>query len=155
MPLCFPLESPPQTSEVCATGERERLSGMQAARIVQAIGILVVCLALGIGLAACGGDDDGSATTATETTTDETTTDDGTTPVGREVFVANCGSCHTLSDAGTSGAIGPSLDGAGYSEDQVAEQVREGGGGMPAFEDTLSDEEITEVAAYVAAASSG
>jgi sulfite dehydrogenase len=75
--------------------------------------------------------------------------------MGREVFVANCGSCHTLSDAGTDGTIGPGLDGTSLSASDVEEQVRNGGGAMPAFEGTLSDEEITEVAAYVAAASSG
>jgi mono/diheme cytochrome c family protein len=31
----------------------------------------------------------------------------------------------------------------------VMEQVRNGGGGMPAFEGTLSDDEIQDVAAYV------
>jgi sulfite dehydrogenase len=75
--------------------------------------------------------------------------------MGREVFVANCGSCHTLSDAGTDGTIGPALDGTSLPASDVEEQVRNGGGAMPAFEGTLSDEEITEVAAYVAAASSG
>ena len=32
---------------------------------------------------------------------------------------------------------------------QVLEQVRSGGNGMPAFEDTLTDEQIRDVAAYV------
>jgi mono/diheme cytochrome c family protein len=110
--------------------------------------LVLVALAVGLGVAACGGGDDGDSTT-TEEAAEETTA------VGREVFVANCGTCHTLSDAGTSGAIGPSLDDAGLSAETVEAQVRSGGGGMPAFEDTLSDEEITEVAAYVAAASGG
>lgn len=115
--------------------------------------LLAVSLAA-FGVAACGGDDEAAETTTEETTTEETTTGE-TSPAGKEIFVANCGSCHTLSDAGTSGAVGPQLDGGGYSADQVEEQVRNGGGAMPAFEDTLSDEEIQEVAAYVAAASSG
>ena len=29
---------------------------------------------------------------------------------GKDIFLANCGSCHTLADAGTSGKIGPNLD---------------------------------------------
>jgi len=125
----------------------------------RAIALLLVVSAVGLGVAACGGDDEASDTTTTAETTTETTTDETTTgestAVGREVFVANCGTCHTLSDAGTSGSIGPELDGGGYSVDQVEQQVRNGGGGMPAFEDTLSDEEIQEVAAYVAASSEG
>ena len=121
----------------------------------RAIALFLVVSAVGLGVAACGGDDEAADTTTTaETTTDETTTGESTA-VGREVFVANCGTCHTLSDAGTSGSVGPELDGGGYSVDQVEQQVRNGGGGMPAFEDTLSDEEIQEVAAYVAASSGG
>jgi mono/diheme cytochrome c family protein len=115
------------------------------------IPIVLVTLLLGLAGVACGGDDngDGSATTTTEETTAETT-DGTTTDAGREVFVAECGSCHTLSDAGTSGTIGPSLDGVGLSEAEIVEQVPNGGGGMPAFEGQLSDEEIAQVAAYVA-----
>jgi len=118
----------------------------------RAIVLLLVASAVGLGVAACGGDDDADSTTTEETTTEETTTGE-TTAVGREVFIANCGTCHTLSDAGTSGTIGPALDGGGYSVEQVEQQVRSGGGAMPAFEDTLSDEEIGEVAVYVAATS--
>jgi sulfite dehydrogenase len=111
---------------------------------MRVLALALVALALGLGGTACGGDDEAG-----------TTTTDDTTAVGREVFIANCGSCHTLSDAGTDGTIGPNLDGAGYEAAMVEEQVRNGGGAMPAFEGTLSDEEITEVSAYVAAASSG
>jgi mono/diheme cytochrome c family protein len=103
---------------------------------------------MGAALPACGGDDAAS-------TTETTTAAEGSTAMGREVFIANCGGCHMLDDAGTTGAVGPALDGAALSVDRVEEQVRNGGGGMPAFADTLSEEEITEVAAYVAAASSG
>jgi cytochrome c551 len=116
-----------------------------ARRIALALVLLVLC----VGLAACGGDDDSAATTTEDTTTEETTT---TTEAagGREIFVANCGSCHTLSDAGTSGTVGPSLDGIGLDVSAVETQVRNGGGGMPAFEGDLTDAEITAVSAYVA-----
>jgi len=117
--------------------------------------IALAAAVLGLGGTACGGDDGGSGadTTATETTTEGTTT--GTsTAAGKEIFVANCGSCHTLDDAGTTGSIGPNLDDLDVSTAQVEDQVRNGGGGMPAFGDQLSDEEIQEVAAYVVAARS-
>jgi cytochrome c oxidase subunit 2 len=29
---------------------------------------------------------------------------------GKQLFVQNCGSCHTLADAGTNGTTGPDLD---------------------------------------------
>jgi len=127
------------------------------------IAVLLLALVIALGGAACGDDDDGTGTdtVTTETTTGETTTTDETTTgetsfaAGRTVFVANCGSCHTLSEAGTTGTIGPSLDGASLPQDAVEEQVRNGGGAMPAFEGVLSDEEIENVGAYVAEASGG
>ncbi|MDQ3770159.1 MAG: cytochrome c [Actinomycetota bacterium] len=63
---------------------------------------------------------------------------------------AGCETCHTLGAAGSRGAIGPSLDVRRPPVDRVVSQVREGGGGMPAYADRLSDEEIDAVAAYVA-----
>ena len=115
--------------------------------MVRLIPIVVVALMLGLGGIACGGDDNGNETA---TTTAETTAET-TTAAGRDVFVANCGSCHTLSDAGTSGTIGPNLDQVGLSAAEVETQVRNGGGAMPAFEGDLSDDEIAQVSEYVAA----
>jgi cbb3-type cytochrome c oxidase subunit III len=42
-------------------------------------------------------------------------------------FTESCGSCHTLSAAGTSGAVGPNLDEAlpGQKPEQVAESIRD------------------------------
>jgi mono/diheme cytochrome c family protein len=117
------------------------------------IAVALLALMLGVGLAACGEDDENGDTTTTETTTETTTdeTDETTTAAGRVVFIDRCGACHTLSEAGTTGTVGPGLDDTTLSEDEIADQVREGGGGMPAFEGDLSDEEIESVAAYVAA----
>jgi mono/diheme cytochrome c family protein len=118
--------------------------------IARRLAVAVLALALAVGVAACGGDDDEAVTTTTEqTTTDETTTTETTTAAGEEIFTDNCGSCHTLSAAGTTGAIGPNLDDAGLDVSAVEEQVRNGGGGMPAFQDQLTEEEIAAVAAYV------
>jgi mono/diheme cytochrome c family protein len=68
---------------------------------------------------------------------------------------AGCGGCHTLEAAGSSGNVGPNLDELKPSEEQVEEQVRNGGGGMPAFGDKLSDEEIEAVAMYVSESAGG
>ncbi|MGH3136714.1 MAG: c-type cytochrome, partial [Gaiellaceae bacterium] len=47
-------------------------------------------------------------TETTETETTETTGAQGDPVAGKEVFAAaGCASCHTLSDAGSSGAVGP------------------------------------------------
>jgi cbb3-type cytochrome c oxidase subunit III len=71
---------------------------------------------------------------------------------GKDIFLANCGSCHTLADAGTSGTVGPNLDQLKPALARAREQVIKGGGGMPAFKDTLTDAQIEAVAKYVASA---
>ena len=74
---------------------------------------------------------------------------------GKTVFTESCGGCHTLADAGTSGAIGPNLDEAKPDAATAKAYVRGGGGGMPAFGDDLSNAEIDAVAAYVASVAGG
>jgi mono/diheme cytochrome c family protein len=76
----------------------------------------------------------------------------GSDPVGKVIFTTNCASCHTLADAGTTGTVGPNLDQAQPDEALVVERVTNGQGVMPPFEGVLTEEEITEVAAYVSAA---
>jgi cytochrome c oxidase subunit II len=68
---------------------------------------------------------------------------------GKIVFQGNCGSCHTLKDAGTSGTVGPNLDQLKPSEAIVEHQVINGGGVMPAFKTILTPDQITAVAKYV------
>ena len=68
---------------------------------------------------------------------------------GKTVFTANCGTCHTLKEAGTSGTVGPNLDELEPDLATVKGQVETGGGGMPAFKGQLSAEEITDVATFV------
>jgi mono/diheme cytochrome c family protein len=70
---------------------------------------------------------------------------------GAKVFAdAGCGSCHALQAAGTKGTEGPDLDETKPDEHKVIRQVTNGGGGMPAFGDKLSETEIREVARFVA-----
>lgn len=135
----------------------------------------VVALALLVGAAACGGGDDvstgpesvsttgpentGATTTESETTDTEaggeTTTGgggegEGDAANGKKIFAsAGCAGCHTLSDAGASGNIGPSLDEAKPDYELVVERVTNGMGAMPSFKDQLNTQEIQDVAAYV------
>jgi mono/diheme cytochrome c family protein len=75
---------------------------------------------------------------------------------GGQLFVENCGSCHTLAAAGTGGTVGPDLDGlfAGRRradiEPIVRRQIATGGGAMPAG--ILTDGDADAVAEYVASA---
>jgi mono/diheme cytochrome c family protein len=82
------------------------------------------------------------------TTTSGTTTSGAAS--GESVFTSNCGSCHVLGAAGTTGTVGPNLDQVKPDAATVEQQVRNGGGGMPAFEGRLSDDEIKAVSSYVA-----
>jgi mono/diheme cytochrome c family protein len=110
-----------------------------------------ICLALLLGLAACGGDDDEAAETPATTTQPAETSGGGETDPGAAVFAsAGCGNCHTLAAANASGTVGPNLDELMPDAQTVADQVTNGGAGMPAFGGDLSEQEIQDVANYVA-----
>jgi cbb3-type cytochrome c oxidase subunit III len=68
---------------------------------------------------------------------------------GKSIFLANCGSCHTLADAGTTGQVGPNLDASKPPKDLVVDRVTNGQGGMPSFEGSLDEQQIQAVADYV------
>ncbi len=91
----------------------------------------------------------GGATTTTGTSTT------ATGPDGKKIFSANCATCHTLKDAGATGAVGPNLDTLKPSSDRVSKQVTNGRGVMPAFKGQLSAAEIQAVAKYVASVAGG
>ena len=63
---------------------------------------------------------------------------------GKELFIAKCGSCHQLADAGTTGTIGPNLDYAFY-------QYRVDASGAdpddPDFQARLADPDVTSTVA--------
>jgi mono/diheme cytochrome c family protein len=88
-------------------------------------------------IAGCGGSDDDKGTASPAAN------------AGKELFTQNCSNCHTLKDAGTTGAVGPNLDQLKPGPDLVTKQVTNGGGGMPAFGNKLSADQIKQVAAYV------
>lgn len=125
---------------------------------------------------ACGGDDEsttteGVTTSAVPTTAEgETTTSEGeatttesetTTSEGEttetsggggvdaaQLFTQNCASCHGGKGEGLSGPdLRPLTD---NNIDDIEQQIRNGGGGMPAFEGVLTDEQIQALAEYVA-----
>jgi mono/diheme cytochrome c family protein len=80
----------------------------------------------------------------------------GDASAGAEVFTsAGCGSCHTLSAAGSSGTVGPNLDDAKPSYELAATRVTKGQGGMPSFEGQLEPQQIADVAQYVVESTSG
>jgi mono/diheme cytochrome c family protein len=86
---------------------------------------------------------------------------------GKQLFAKDCGGCHTLADAATAGTVGPNLDdafraarseaGGGFDQstvfDVTLDQMRLAAPPMPRFDSgpqKLSEEELKDVAAYVA-----
>jgi mono/diheme cytochrome c family protein len=74
-------------------------------------------------------------------------------PAGAALFKTNCGSCHTLSAAGTSGSVGPKLDGLALDPAIVQAAMASGPGLMPSFTGQLSPQQLDALAAYVSKAS--
>jgi mono/diheme cytochrome c family protein len=74
--------------------------------------------------------------------------------LGKQVFTSgttpSCGLCHTLAAAGSSGEIGPNLDELKPPEERVRRAVERGVGNMPAFGESLSDQQIAAVSQFVA-----
>jgi mono/diheme cytochrome c family protein len=100
-----------------------------------------------------GGESAGAAPYAGQASTSDGTSDDGggeSAADGEALFGEHCGSCHTLSAAGTSGSVGPNLDDTTLDAAGIESIVRDGSGGMPSFEGDLSEEEIAAVARFVA-----
>ena len=137
----------------------------EGALVLAVVGMLFVAALAGFLVGRGSADDDDSPAAAETQTTEETATEAATTEAatteqteteggenadGAAVFAsAGCGGCHTFGPANSNGTVGPKLDGIDLSKDEIAQQVRNGGGGMPPFGDSLSDDEIDAVADYV------
>jgi mono/diheme cytochrome c family protein len=115
--------------------------------------IAVGLVALALAGAACGGSDEGGGTSTPAPADTSGGGGGGDTAAGKDIFTSTadppCAGCHTLSDAGATGTVGPNLDELQPDEATVREQVTNGGGAMPAYGDQLSEQQISDVAAYV------
>jgi len=125
--------------------------------------LLVPLVALTLALAGCGGSEEAQPLPETVQGTlpaqsESTSTEEqggaggveGDAEAGKQVYDENgCGSCHTLEAAGSNGNVGPNLDDLKPEYDAIVEQVQNGGGAMPPFKDSLSEEQIKDVSAFV------
>ena len=130
------------------------LSSSLRRRPAQVVALLLLSVVGALTLAACG------------STVGYTKESSGDKIHGKELFKQGCGSCHTLADAGTTGAIGPNLDYAflqsrkdGLGEETFVQVVRDqmayavtkpstGAPGMP--RDIFTGQDADDVATYVA-----
>tara|TARA_B100000287_G_scaffold400510_1_gene419785 strand:+ start:159 stop:413 length:255 start_codon:yes stop_codon:yes gene_type:complete len=73
---------------------------------------------------------------------------------GKKIFLeeGNCATCHTLSEAGSVGNIGPNLNEIKPDINRVIAAVTNGIGVMPAYEGLLTKDEIKSVSYYVSEA---
>jgi mono/diheme cytochrome c family protein len=124
--------------------------------------ILISAVLAAGALAGCGDGDSGETTeqpTATSGAPLEPSVEQPLSPAehhGRWLFVENCGSCHTLDAAGTTGQIGPNLGDIPLTEADVRRAIRIGGrgsGNMP--RNLVSGQDAADVAAFVAASGPG
>lgn len=123
---------------------------------------LILVATVGV-LAGC--NSKGTKTTAPETVegaapeqpaTTEIEVPEGDAAAGKDLFGSSgCGGCHTLADAGASGAVGPNLDDLKPTAAAVYDIVTNGRNAMPAFSGQLDEQQIADVAAYVVQATSG
>ena len=131
-------------------GAREGLH-TQSPRGRQAVAAIIagVALIFGVGIPAAvlasNHTNDSSAHGGVKLTAAET--------AGRHLFAKNCGTCHTLQAAQTSGRVGPNLDQLRPPEklvlDAIANGRARGAGQMPA--QLLVGNDAADVAAFVAA----
>jgi mono/diheme cytochrome c family protein len=115
--------------------------------VARRLAVLLLALAA-LSVAGCGGGE-----------TEVTGMEGANTGSGKDLFVQNCASCHTLADAGTVANVGPNLDTAlgwsckqGFAEDTIYSvvlgQIDLAQGGMPA--DIVTGQDAVDVAGYVA-----
>ncbi len=77
----------------------------------------------------------------------------------KAIFLASCGSCHTLADAGALGTVGPNLDNSTIDVQAAIRQIANGSPDadppMPPFKGQLTDEQIRALAEYIVEARGG
>lgn len=136
------------------------------------VAAVIVLAGVALLAASCGGSKSStsggsSATTTTTASTTTTAASTGTTgaatttttakleklvgnPIaGKKVWLAsNCGGCHTLKAAGSTGTVGPDFDYLKPTQEDVAATVPGGSDVMPAFP-SLSKKQLDDLAAFV------
>jgi mono/diheme cytochrome c family protein len=107
----------------------------------------LACVALAAG---CGGGGKSASSSTQASQSTEPALPKGDPVAGKKVWEdAGCGTCHTLKAADAHGAVGPNLDHAKPDLRLILDRVANGQGVMPSFVDQLSEQDMTNVAAFV------
>jgi len=119
-------------------------SGCRRRKLLRAAAVLGAGLLLAAGLAGCGGGTGAAPAASPSAAATPAGESGGADAKAQELFTANkCISCHGVDLAGR---VGPTTNlqkiGATKTREQIAEQIRNGGGGMPAYKTKLSEDEV-------------
>lgn len=103
--------------------------------------LFVTIAALSLAVAACG---EGEPNPRTEDILALT----GDVAAGEPIYQANCASCHA---ADMTGGTGPNLieEVSEHSDEDILNTILNGEGPMPAFDETLSDQEAADLMAWM------
>jgi mono/diheme cytochrome c family protein len=108
--------------------------------------VLFALCALALGATGCFGSSSSESSSSESTAASTGGSSGADLAAGKSLFIATCGGCHTLKDAGTTGSSAPDLDGP-ISAAGVAAQIKAGGSFMPPK--LLTGADAANVAAYV------
>lgn len=123
-------------------GKRRPAAVVKAAIVLIALGLAALTIFVGFLLGHETKDGGGAAPATTQAQEEHP---------GKAVFAsAGCAACHTLSAAGATGTVGSNLDETTLDAGQIAQVVTNGRRAMPPFEGKLSEQQIKDVAAFVA-----
>ena len=126
---------------------------------VRTLPVLLAVLALVLAGCGGGGSSEGGGTD-TAATTSATTTSGGSgggdAQAGEIIWVQEgCNNCHAIDGMPATSLDGPNFDKTKPSHEEIIDAVTNGKGSMQSFEDTLSAEDIQNVAAYIEQAAQG
>jgi mono/diheme cytochrome c family protein len=113
-------------------------------------GLVVLMLLAGPKLVAHDSAKEAAATPSPYATSSGSGSGGATTIDAKALFSDNCGSCHTLKAAGTTGIVGPNLDDLKPDAKTVEAAMKSGPGSMPEFGKTLKSDQLRAVAQFVA-----
>lgn len=149
----------PDAADTSPPGHAATPGGAGAWLMGTFVGALVVALIIAAWIA---GKDEGKRQAARESSGTVAKTAPASTPSGaatgpgKQLFATKCGSCHTLADAGTKGAVGPNLDDLKPDTARVLAALKNGGAGSGTMPPQLyQGNQAQQVADYVTAVTGG
>ena len=110
--------------------------------------IVAMSIVLAIGLTACGGSGTGASGPSGVAVDSLELTESGA--AGLTIYNSRCATCHRSDlSGGTGPALGPDSAAAGKSPEVILQIITRGATGMPSWAGILTDQEISDVVAFL------